>query len=286
MIGGNVANRYLVIGADGLVGGAIYDALEQADKRVLNTTKDFFRLEDRNTLELIDFVEPDTVFLCAANTDVDNCETNLDAYRVNIVSQEEIIQDCFARKIKVVFFSSSYVFDGSKPMEQGGYTEEDTPRPLNKYGAYKLFVDNFIGNDGLVIRTVGVFGRGTKNFAYQVLKSIGERSIYTPDDQYMNPIHADDLAQIAITLVDRDVRGIVNVAGDRILSKTHWAYLIMLAANYLPNNVKRVKNMEQDAKRPMNGALNTDKLKSLGIAVPTFRSGNKRFAEWYLKQQS
>ena len=60
----------------------------------------------------------------------------------------------------VVYYSSDYVFDGSK---REPYVESDEPNPLSAYGRTKLEGEREI-RDGWVVRSSWLFGSTGKNF--------------------------------------------------------------------------------------------------------------------------
>src|SRR5574342_795274 len=160
--------KILVVGGYGLVGTEVYrylkrqkfDAYRSHHRRIPygNGKRVHINLLNESTfgLALAD-VKPDVVYLCAAYTNVDKCETEPYAFDVNLTGTLRFVEECQRRDIRVVFYSSSYVFDGAKGVP---YTEDDCPRPLNRYGSFKLEVEGYVLNNpyGLVVRTISVFG--------------------------------------------------------------------------------------------------------------------------------
>ena len=77
-------------------------------------------------------VETDLVLHTAAWTDVDGAEAHPAAAElVNVNGTRNVV----ARNVPVVYYSTDYVFDGSK---REPYVESDEPRPLSAYGRTKL----------------------------------------------------------------------------------------------------------------------------------------------------
>lgn len=285
---------HLVIGATGLVGSALMNNLIDNGEIVYGTSRtreedNIYKMDLASVDDLyavLDTAKPKIVYLCSSNTNVDDVEINSGAFHSNVWNLLVAINACYMRGIKVVFFSSSYVFAGEKPISNGGYSEKDDTYPLNLYGAYKLRIEKYIGTTGLVIRTVGVYGQDKKNFAFQVAS--GEH-INIPSNQWMNPIHADQLADVATQLVDKNINGIVHVAGSQNMDKGEWADQLVRASYILdirPLPFYDVIDMQQPAKRPVNGMLDTSYLNSLGIPTPDFQTGLMKFAKWYKNQQS
>ena len=77
-------------------------------------------------------VETDLVLHAAAWTDVDGAEAHPEAAEeVNVVGTRNVV----ALDAPVAYFSTDYVFDGTK---REPYLESDEPRPLSVYGRSKL----------------------------------------------------------------------------------------------------------------------------------------------------
>ena len=159
-----MAKRALVIGASGLVGGALLKALEEKGWEVTGTAasrprEGLLRLDlgDANSIEdVIRSVAPAVVFLAAAFTNVDACEQESEkARRINALGPQACARACKAIGAQLVFYSSEYVFDG----EHGPYAERDAPHPVSIYGHTKLEAERLIeetGVDALIIRTTWV----------------------------------------------------------------------------------------------------------------------------------
>lgn len=276
--------KSLIIGARGLVGSALKKRLPDALGGIaVETNNPDFVYMDITKYETLFRVfreyRPDVVYLSAAIAHVDKCE-DFGTSVVNVKGVLTVLRLCESFNTKLVWFSSSYVFDGTK---KSPYTVLDDPNPINNYGNQKLTVENLILQSDakfLIVRTVGVYGeeRTKKNFAKQVISSIFRgQKVYAPDDQTMNPILSSDLAKITIRLAEKQT-GIWHVAGDTCLTKYQFAKRI---AGYFgfENLVepKTSEEMQQKAKRPKNGCLDCSELERVGIKVPSFDAGLVQF---------
>ena len=58
---------------------------------------------------------------------------------LNIIGTANIVKACNEKKIKIIFFSSNYVYPGKK----GNYKEKDPVLPWNNYGWSKLGSEAF-----------------------------------------------------------------------------------------------------------------------------------------------
>lgn len=275
----------LIIGSQGLVGLALKRRIPEAIEGVLVAKKssqvqvDITKYE--TLLRVFDRYRPKIVFLPASITNVDKCE-DLSTDIVNVRGVTTVLRLCEQFESKFVFFSSSYVFDGTK---SGAYSELDEVNPVNHYGYQKSTIERLALKadcPSLIIRTVGVFGteRRKKNFAKAVISTIfSGKNIYVPSDQFMNPILSDDLARISVQLAVHHT-GIFNVAGDTCISKSDFA--IKLASAFdLEAMIRPCKseNMKQTARRPSMGCLDTSLISEKGFEVPSLEGGIAHFFE-------
>lgn len=276
--------KSLIIGGRGLVGSAlkhqIPDALIGINVEPKESNQVYTDITKYETLfKVFKNHRPQIVYLPAAITNVDKCESQSTDI-VNIRGATTVLRLCESFESKLVYFSSSYVFDGNK---KEPYSVLDETKPLNNYGQQKLAMENLmLQSDAkcLIVRTVGVYGveRTKKNFAKQVISAIfSGKSVYAADDQYMNPILSSDLARLVVRLSQKHA-GLWHVAGDTCLTKYEFARKI---AGYfgLESMIKSVTSddMNQKAMRPKNGCLDCSDLITAGFNIPNFDAGLARF---------
>jgi dTDP-4-dehydrorhamnose reductase len=271
-----MGKRGLVIGASGLLGGALQRTLEAKGWEVIGTAashpRDGLRqldLADRAAVAaLIREAAPDVVFLAGAFTHVDGCEDDPNrARRVNLEGPRACAEACRAIGSLLVFYSSEYVFDGGK----GPYSETDTPHAISVYGRTKLDAERAIeasGADVLVIRTTWVYGweRASRNFAMQLWQrlSAGER-MRVASDQVSTPTLVDNLAEVTLRLVELGLGGTVHVAGRDRISRVEFARRLAAAFALDGKLIESVPTAElgQRAQRPLNAGLRSERLQGL-----------------------
>ncbi len=271
-----MARRALVIGASGLVGGALLRTLEAEGWNAMGTALsrhgERWRPLDVGDPEavrtLIAEVAPEVVFLAAAFTDVDACEDDpARARRVNADAPRACAEACRGKGAMLVFYSSEYVFDGAA----GPYRETDPPHPISVYGQTKLAAERAIeesGTDALVIRTTGVYGwdRTSKDFAMQVWRrlSVGER-MRVSSDQVSTPTLVDQLVEVSVRLVELGLGGVIHVAGRDRLSRADFARRLAQTFALDASLIQAVPTAElgQRAPRPLSGGLRTERLHGL-----------------------
>ena len=269
--------RALVIGASGLVGGALVRVLERSGIEVAGASHSraaagalALDVADAAAVErTLAAAKPDVVFL-AVNVPggVDRCEEQPDqAYAVNVTGTRHVATACARQGATLVYYSTDYVFDG----KSGPYVENDAPNPVSVYGRTKLEAEQTaqrLAPRHLILRTTAVYGwdRASKNFAMQVWERLGAgERMRAPDDQLCNPTLAEYLAEASLRLVQEGAEGVVNVVGRDRLSRAELGRRLARAMALDPALITPVPTSElgQKAARPLRGGLRTEKLAAL-----------------------
>jgi len=155
--------KILVIGGSGVIGYNIINLLKKRKKDVHFTyfknsvpTEHGYHLDATNkesTLELIKKLRPDIIVHASALTNVDLCETDKKmADALNVSGVENIIKAAKTCKSKLVYISTSAVFDGTKPQ----YFEDDQTSPVSYYGITKAKGEQIVKDSNLphlIVRT-------------------------------------------------------------------------------------------------------------------------------------
>jgi dTDP-4-dehydrorhamnose reductase len=155
---------------------------------------------------------------CAAFHDPAGCEENPQlAFAVNATGVETLAQLCAEIPAKLMTVGTDYVFDGTKV---GGYREEDTPNPLNRYGESKLAGERLAQaahERTFVVRTQSLFGltgpRGKgSNFVDLMIRLAEERDELKVDAFRMAPTGTVPLAENMHTLLLTDEFGLYHMS--------------------------------------------------------------------------
>lgn len=277
----------LVIGASGLVGGALCRVLGSGAIGTYRSrpTDGLIPLDAQDEAAIarvIDQVAPEIVFYPAAEPNVDWCELHPEeAYAANVTPAIAALRLVRARDAGFVFFSTDYVFDG----EAGPYDEEARTNPLSVYARHKHDVEQrVLEAGGTVVRTTTVFGSEMppgKNFVLRLVARLGSGQETTvPCDQFSTPTWSDELARAAIAVARRG--GIWHAAGPDYLARDAFARLVAEVFAVDAGLVRPVTTAElrQPARRPLRSGLVTDKLKlAAGITFLPLRSALERFRD-------
>jgi dTDP-4-dehydrorhamnose reductase len=240
----------------------------------------------------------DVVFYPAGFTWVDGCERDpARAYAANLEQPLNVARAAAAVGARFVYFSTDYVFDG----HNGPYSEDSPTRPLSVYGRAKrdaeLALESELGAAQLTIRTAWVYGpeRQGKNFAYQLLRTLGEKKpVVCPSDQVSSPSYGPDVAQAAVLLAEAGAGGLIHAVGPETIDRVQFARAIATAFGYNANMIagRATADLGQGAPRPLNGGLKTPRLdtahpatmRSLDAALEHFRAAlcDPQFRSWIL----
>lgn len=267
-------SRVLLIGAGGLVGrhlrgalaGLTLTATYRADPPPGGIALD---ITDHDAVRrTIHDTRPGTIVLAAADAYVERCEREPAATRlVNVEAPGVIAAEAKALGANLVVFSSEYVFDGTA----GGYAEDAERHPINEYGRQKVALEDLAlaTGRGLVCRTSGVFGADPqrRNFVLQLVDRLrAGQPFEVAADQLITPTYAPALANAVASLVRRGERGVVHVAGPRILGR--FAFARLIAEIYdLPGHrllhVRPTAELHLAAPRPLRCGLEVNRLREL-----------------------
>jgi dTDP-4-dehydrorhamnose reductase len=198
-------------------------------------------------------VEADLVLHAAAFTDVDGAEAHPeDARRVNVEGARNVT----ALGAPVVYYSTDYVFDGSK---REPYVESDEPNPLSVYGRTKLDGEREV-RDGWIVRSSWLFGRTGKNFVRTMLELGRERDeVAVVADQIGCPTYVGHLAEATREVLDLPP-GVWHVAAQGECSWAEFARAIFEEAG-VDCRVREITTEElgRPAPRPAYSVLRSEK---------------------------
>lgn len=216
--------KVLILGATGMLGSDITQIFSKKYLTIASSRKDYDLTKLQNFDEYLDEISPDVIINCAAMTDVDRCEREVQqAVILNADLPKQLAIWCHKYHKKLVHFSTDYVFDG---LSKNPYLEENIPNPMNQYGKTKLAGEKYIlqimsqKGQFQIIRTSWLFGHGGKNFISTILKVAKDKpSLDVVNDQWGNPTFTYDLAIATFDLLLQSFNGIIHICNSGI---TNW----------------------------------------------------------------
>ena len=259
--------RVLLTGRDGQVGWE----LERLLADVVATDRAALDLRDAGAIaRLVREARPEVIVNAAAYTAVDKAESEKElALLVNGVAPGVLAEEAKRLGALLVHYSTDYVFDGSKA---GAYAEDDTPAPLNAYGASKLEGEQRIHASGcrhLILRTSWVYAPRGHNFYLTMRKNAG-RPLRVVDDQRGVPTSARFLAENTVTLIGKNAQGVLNLVPS---GETTWygfaREILGPQADLTPITSAEYPT---PARRPANSRLDNARARRLLGALPDWRA--------------
>jgi dTDP-4-dehydrorhamnose reductase len=285
--------RILVLGASGQVGHALMKIGGERGHSMIGTFRSH-EMPDLVQLDLLDFdatrgviadSRPDWVIDCACWPWVDGNENDpAKAQQQNVDTVAVATTAASEAGASWCYLSTSYVFDGE---QRTPYGESDPVSPVSVYGRTKAQAEEIsrihFGDEALIIRTIVVWGPDPqgKNFAHQLIGSaLEKRKIRVPSDQLGNPTYGPDLAAAIVQLIERSAGGTWNIAGpEASLDRVAFARLLCERLGLDDEIIEPVTTdaLGQVARRPLNGALATDKLADAGLSL---RGNAEALEDW------
>ena len=265
--------KMLIIGASGVLGSSLYDDAIKKKWNVMGTYCSheyeglfYLDLKDKSSInKIFHFFSPEIVVLAGGLTDVDLCEEKPRlAENVNIKGTLNIIGRIKKYGARLVIVSTDYVFNG----EEGPYTEEDRPSPINTYGRTKLEAEEAVKghlDDYLIVRTAQLYGvdRRAKNFAVKIIHNMKSgKKVYAADDFYSTPTYAGSLSGIIIRLIEMGKTGVFHMAGTEFLNRYDYVCTISDVFDLDKSLIQKVKleDLHLKARRPKKTGLKIDKV--------------------------
>jgi dTDP-4-dehydrorhamnose reductase len=146
--------RVLVIGSNGLLGQKMTELLLRGSPHTVTMSSiedrpvvgyqsaDYLRVDitsKKDVRHVVESVQPEVIFNCAAMTNVDSCEAERElAWKINVTGVENLVESGRKGSTTIVHISTDYIFDG----KTGPYAEDDRPSPISYYGKSKLASDD------------------------------------------------------------------------------------------------------------------------------------------------
>ena len=195
-------------------------------------------LDIKSIQKIFKKIKPSIILHCAGlsrpmQTHEKNISKSID---LNIIGTANITKVCEKNNIKLVYFSTGYVYEGTR----GNYSETDPVKPFNNYGLSKLGGECAVSmyKNSLILRITMTEKPFLYKKAFSNLKT--------------NYMFHEDLVKMLPKLINR--KGIINVGG-----KTQSVYSFARSQDKTIKKIKAKKNNLM----PLNQTMNLTKLKKL-----------------------
>jgi dTDP-4-dehydrorhamnose reductase len=221
-----VNQRLLIVGADGLLGGALRRHWRQRGCEVAATS--FLNLADSEGVQHLDLAQPQETWpalppcraavLCAAITSLEQCRRDPAATRhINVTQTLALAQRLVGQGCFVVFISSNLVFDGSKPCRNPA----EPACPQTEYGRQKAEAEaglTGLGERAAIVRLTKVF-HSEMPLVCGWMKSLREGKAVQPfTDLICSPITFHATIQTIAAVTERQASGLWQLSGSADIS--------------------------------------------------------------------
>ncbi len=205
--------KILVLGHKGMLGADLAAILGRVHDVTGKDIEDFDIVSVSDCRRVVEESGANTVINATGYTDVDGCETDeTGCFAVNAEGVKNMALICKRTGIKLIHFSTDYVFDGTKIVP---YVEDDICGPVNVYGRSKLKGEEYLrklSDNYLLLRTSWLYGKHGRNFVGAILeKAKGGGDLEVVDDQRGSPTYTADLAAAVRVLLEGDHRGVFHM---------------------------------------------------------------------------
>ncbi len=272
----------LVTGAEGQLGCEFSRLLSKADFLLGRTQLDLTQ-QDR-IQSTLDSLRPKIVINCAAYTNVDQAEQNVEVCeQINAVAPAHLADACDSIDAVLVQLSTDYVFGNARTV-QAPYLETDEPQPLGAYACSKFRGEQNAARaqQHLIVRSCGLYGDSpnASNFVRAMLKQAFTRKrVHVVNDQVCSPTYARHLAEATLELITNEARGVYHVVNSGSTNWFDFAKSIFEFRN-LDIPMEAISTCEYDAAapRPANSVLDNSKYtRSTGKTLPHWRDALREF---------
>lgn len=275
--------KYLVTGAQGQLGSEWVKQLEKGGYTFSGYGSGDLDITDPTSVQLaLKNDRPDVLINCAAYTHVDRAEAESEkAFSVNKEGVKHLAEYCLKYNIKLVHFSTDYVFPGNQSDEEtfpGGYPEKADTNPVNVYGKSKLAGEKELLKvcpDHLLIRVSWLCGAYGSNFVKTMLRlAKNHTEIRVVQDQTGSPSFTFDVVEKTLALLQLKEKGCFHISCSGRVSWAGFAEEIFAQAGQQVR-VVRIPSAEYktEAKRPAFSLLSNKKCTNLGLTQVHWKQG-------------
>ena len=232
--------KFLITGGDGRFAKQLKEKFKSKNFIFLNKKK--FNILNRKQIEKkIKKYKPHTIIhLAGLSRPMIIHEKNIEkSIELNIIGTSNLVIECSKLNVKIIYFSSQYVYPGNK----GNYKENSPVLPMNNYAWSKLGGESAVHmyKNSLILRLNMTEKPWIHKYAFKNIKS--------------NFLYHDEVIKILPKVINQ--YGVINIGSNNnsILKFAKRTNKLVKAKNY--------KNKKNQPIMPKNSTLNTSKLKKI-----------------------
>ena len=220
--------------------GKVFKRFYSKKKNIYYPSSKIFDVTNLKKMEtFIKKIKPKYIIHCAAiSRPMDLHEKRIErSINTNIIGTSNIVNLCYKYKIKLIYFSTNYVY----PSKKGNYNEQHPLLPFNNYAWSKLGGECAVQmlKNSLILRICMTEKPFAHKYAYTNLKS--------------NFMFHEDLVQVFFKLINK--KGIINIGGPA-----------QSVFKFAKKNNKKIKKKIMKVRKnslPLNSTMNIRKFKKV-----------------------
>lgn len=196
-------------------------------------------------------VQPEVVIHTAYTT-----ESEAAMERVIVEGTRHVARGAARVGARLIHLSTDVLFDGRK----GRYTESDPPSPITPYGRAKAAAEAIVAaeaENAVIVRTSLITGfEPPDRHTLWVLDSLRQgREIRLFTDEFRCPVWVITLARALLELAELDYRGVLNIAGEQVLSRYELGVRVARFFGLDPAGITPALAVESGLVRPLDCTL-------------------------------
>lgn len=269
----------LVTGGNGQLGNCLRNASKGSSDRYIFTDVAELDITDAKAVaEMVSKNDIDLVINCAAYTNVDKAESDIElARKLNAEAVANLAAAVKAVDGTLIHISTDYVF-GKEPYNVP-CREDQKGTPTGVYGQTKLEGEQAIAAAGckaLIFRTAWLYSEYGKNFVKTMLELTATRpTLNVVFDQTGTPTYAQDLADALFAIIEGRMleghEGVYHYSNEGVCSWYDFTKVIAEMAGNTECDIRPCHSDEYPSpvKRPAYSVLDKTKFKeTFGLKVP------------------
>ena len=281
--------KICVIGGSGEIGSKLISSLSNDNdvfftyfqNKMDNPNGVKLDISDKESTEIfLEKLKPEIVIHTAGITNVDLCETDRDlANRINIDGTKNLINGCKIANSKLVYVSTSFVFDGKKQE----YFENDKTSPSTYYGYTKLKSEELVNDSGLpnlILRTDQPYCWIEKwqhtNSVIRTLETLRSKKVLKEiTDWYNTPTYVPDFINAVRKLLSMKLTGTFHISGNDYVNRYNWSQIIAEIFELDSNLIQPInsKELKLSVKRVNVNLKNQKLFQKTGVIMKGVKDG-------------
>ncbi len=289
----DTSSQTLIVGANGLIGRALFDELQRQNRRAVGTVHRLDAMTS-GTIHLDLTSEPSTwklpedirvAFLCAGITSLEACRREPRRTALINVERTQVLAETLAeRGVFTIAFSTNLVFDGSLPHSKA----EEHLNPQTEYGRQKAALENgltHLGQNVSVVRLTKILGNRMPLFEGWCGNLRNGQVIHPFADMRFAPVPLTFLVRALLEIATRRCTGVIQISPQDEITYADAARLLLEELRAAPECLQAIRWADEELRLehvPTHTTLDASRLQhELGTTPPTAVEAVREWARDY-----